>query len=103
MGQVRLGLCHDLGLVSVLIAVLGLVYGFQLWVLDICPFDGFDFGLDLGLSLDHNCGSLFFVQFGPSCSLVKYNKEEVAGQVMVLVLFLSIGLGLSICHGLILA
>ena len=55
MGQVQLGLCHDLGLVFVSMSVLGLVYGSWLWVLDLGPGDGFDFGhcLSLGLGLDH--------------------------------------------------
>ena len=56
MGQVQLGFYHDFGLIFVLISVFGFIYGSWLWVLDLGPGDGFDFGqcLSLGLGNDHN-------------------------------------------------
>ena len=54
-------------------SVFSWVYEFWLWVLDLCPCDGFDFGL--GLCLDHNYGVVFCFGFDLGCSLVKYNKE----------------------------
>ena len=52
MGQVQLGLSHDLGIFVVFMSVLGLVYGFWICVIDLCPCDVLDFAL--GLGLDHD-------------------------------------------------
>ena len=76
MGQVQLGLCHDLGLVFVSMSVLGLVYGSWHRVLDLDPGDSFDFGhcLSLGLGLDHNHSLEFSFGLGFGCRLVKHKK-----------------------------